>query len=93
MAGEGDPRDWAQEVERSVARAKALAPEHTAQLLGYLKSSRLEHGLLINFGSYKFEIRKYAWSPERSRGGRRGAGVISAIFVVLFAFFEVIARR
>ena len=25
--GEGDPRDWAQEVERSVARAKALAPD------------------------------------------------------------------
>lgn len=32
--------------------AKALAPEHEAQILGYLKSSRLEHGLPINFGSY-----------------------------------------
>ena len=42
--------------------AKTLAPEHEAQILGYLKSSRLEHGLLINFGSYKFEIRKFAWS-------------------------------
>lgn len=41
--------------------AKMLAPEHEAQILGYLKSSRLEHGLLINFGSYKFEIRKFAW--------------------------------
>jgi GxxExxY protein len=41
---------------------KALADEHTAQVLGYLKSSRLEHGLLINFGSYKFEIRKFALS-------------------------------
>jgi GxxExxY protein len=39
---------------------KALAPEHTAQLMGYLKSARLKHGLLINFGSYKFEIKKYA---------------------------------
>ena len=39
---------------------KALAPEHEAQILGYLKSSRLEHGMLINFGSYKFEIRKFA---------------------------------
>jgi len=38
---------------------KALAEEHTAQLLGYLKSSRRKHGLLINFGSYKFEIKKY----------------------------------
>ena len=40
--------------------AKALAAEHEAQILGYLKSARLEHGLLINFGSYKFEIRKFA---------------------------------
>jgi GxxExxY protein len=40
--------------------AKTLAPEHETQILGYLKSARLEHGLLINFGSYKFEIRKFA---------------------------------
>ena len=38
---------------------KALAPEHTAQIMGYLKSARLQHGLLIKFGSYKFEIKKY----------------------------------
>jgi len=36
--------------------AKALALEHEAQVLGYLKSARLEHGLLINFGSPTFEI-------------------------------------
>ena len=39
---------------------RSLAQEHIAQLLGYLKSARIEHDLLINFGSYKFEIRKYA---------------------------------
>jgi GxxExxY protein len=44
-----------------VKTAKALAPEHEAQILGYLKSARLQHGLLINFGSYRFEIRKFAW--------------------------------
>jgi GxxExxY protein len=38
---------------------KALADEHTAQLLGYLKSARRHHGLLINFGSYRFQIKKY----------------------------------
>ena len=38
---------------------KALADEHTAQLLGYLRSAHRNHGLLINFGSYKFEIKKY----------------------------------
>ena len=43
---------------------KTLAPEHEAQILGYLKSARLAHGLLSNFGSYKFQIRKYAWSEQ-----------------------------
>jgi len=41
--------------------AKTLVAEHVAQILGYLKSSRLKHGLLINFGSYQFEIKKYAF--------------------------------
>ncbi|MDR1146124.1 MAG: GxxExxY protein [Verrucomicrobiales bacterium] len=44
---------------------RALASEHLAQLLGYLKSARCEHGLLVNFGSYKFEIKKYALSDAR----------------------------
>jgi GxxExxY protein len=33
--------------------------EHVAQILGYLRSSRIEDGLLINFGSPKLHIRKY----------------------------------
>jgi len=36
---------------------RAVADEHVAQLLGYLKSTRLEHGVLINFGSYRFQIK------------------------------------
>lgn len=38
---------------------KTMAPEHTAQLLGYMRAARIDHGLLINFGSYRFEIKKY----------------------------------
>ncbi len=38
---------------------QAIADEHVSQILGYLKSSRIEHGLLVNFGSYKFSIKKY----------------------------------
>ena len=45
-----------------IKAAKAIAPEHTAQLLGYLRACRQEHGLLINFGTSKLEIRKYALS-------------------------------
>ena len=36
---------------------KALAPEHFAQILNYLKITRNPIGLLINFGSHKFERR------------------------------------
>ena len=46
-----------------VKAVKALADEHVAQVLGYLRSSRIEHGLLMNFGAPKFEIRKYALTP------------------------------
>jgi GxxExxY protein len=37
----------------------ALVDAHTAQLLGYLRASRITHGLLINFGASKLEIKKY----------------------------------
>ena len=42
-----------------IKAARSIAPEHEAQILGYLKSARMRHGLLINFGSYKFQIRKF----------------------------------
>src|SRR5215204_6858971 len=38
---------------------RALVDEHVAQLLGYLRASRIEHGLLINFGGPKLEIKKF----------------------------------
>ena len=41
-----------------VKGCRALLPEHQAQLIGYLRASRIEHGLLINFGGPRFEIRK-----------------------------------
>lgn len=39
---------------------KALLPEHEAQLLNYLKTTHIKDGMLINFGSAKFEILKRA---------------------------------
>jgi GxxExxY protein len=66
--------------------ARALAPEHEAQIIGQLKSARLEHGLLINFGSYKFEIRKFAWSEHLQRSK---ADSVSFFISALVAFFAV----
>ena len=42
---------------------KATTEEHVAQLLGYLRSSRIETGLLINFGSPKLKIKRYLLDP------------------------------
>jgi GxxExxY protein len=53
----------AQRLIVELKACKALADEHVAQLLGYLRSSRIEHGLLINFGSPKLEVRKFALTP------------------------------
>lgn len=38
---------------------RAIDNEHIAQLLGYLRSSRIETGLLINFGAPKLYIKKF----------------------------------
>ena len=36
---------------------KCIASEHYAQILNYIKITGAPAGLLINFGSYKFEVR------------------------------------
>jgi GxxExxY protein len=53
--------------DRLVVEVKAcrcLIDEHIAQLLGYLRASRIEHGLLINFGGPKLQIKKYILSRD-----------------------------
>jgi hypothetical protein len=37
-------------------------------VLGYLRASRMEHGLLINFGAPKLQIKKYVMSKDRYLG-------------------------
>ena len=63
--------------------AKALADEHVAQILGYLRASRVEHGLLINFGAPKFEIKKYVLSQS---GQGVGSGGFASALLSNFAF-------
>ena len=70
---------------------REIAPEHEAQILGYLKSTRLEHGLLINFGSYKFQIRKFIWDFRKNHGNCTGEDSLRkklfSLVPVFFAFF------
>lgn len=42
---------------------RAVADEHIAKLLGYLRSSRIETGLLINFGAPVLHVKKYLMTP------------------------------
>lgn len=46
-----------------IKTVKQLIDEHMAQLFGYMRASRIEHGLLMNFGAPRFEIHKYILTP------------------------------
>ena len=52
-------------VERKAGRE--IVDEHVAEILGYRKSARREHGLLINFGSHKSQIKKYTLNEQGPR--------------------------
>ena len=51
-----------------VKACKAIAPERVAQILGYLRASRVEHGLLINFGAPKLYVKKFILTQSGQRG-------------------------
>jgi GxxExxY protein len=46
---------------------RAVADEHVAQILGYLRSARIETGLLINFGAPRLHVKKYLMTDEAPR--------------------------
>jgi GxxExxY protein len=41
-----------------IKAVKAIAPEHQAQVINYLKATGIEVGLLINFGNPKLEFKR-----------------------------------
>jgi GxxExxY protein len=43
---------------------RSLVDEHTAQVLGYLRASRREHGMLINFGAPVIQFKKFIFSTD-----------------------------
>ena len=57
---------------------KSFSEEHAAQIIGYLRSANIEHGLLINFGSYKFQIKKFILDKSK-----RSVSIANALSVVL----------
>jgi len=47
-----------------IKACRTVVDEHVAQILGYLRSSRIETGLLINFGAPKLFVKKYLMSVD-----------------------------
>jgi GxxExxY protein len=43
---------------------RSIVDDHMAQILGYLRASRMEHGLLINFGSPTLWVKKLVLSQH-----------------------------
>ncbi len=70
---------------------RTTADEHIAQILGYLKSAKIDDGLLINFGSYKFQIKKYVMSHERTQGTQPRK--LSEFLCCFFAFFAFLCGK
>ena len=57
------------------------------EVLGYLRASRIEHGLLLNFGASKFQIRKYVLSQvDAGAGFARVGKLLLALFAALAPF-------
>jgi len=54
-----------------VKAARNLANEHVAQVLGYLRSAGIEHGVIVNFGAPRFQIRKLAMKAAQRALSRR----------------------
>ena len=46
-------------LESVYVKALAIAPEHQAQIINYLKATGIEVGLLINFGNPKLEYKRF----------------------------------
>lgn len=47
-----------QDLIIEIKACQTLANEHIAQILGYLRASRIRHGLLINFGASRLQLKK-----------------------------------
>jgi GxxExxY protein len=47
-----------QQLVVELKACSTIAPEHIAQVLGYLRGTRLNHGMLINFGAPQLRVRK-----------------------------------
>ena len=47
-----------QQLVVELKACSTIAPEHIAQVLGYLRGTRLNHGMLINFGAPQLQVRK-----------------------------------
>ena len=66
--------------------AKALAGEHQAQVIHYLKATRRELGLLINFGSKRLQFKRLIYSKHAPGTSRMLSGFLALLSGLLGGF-------
>jgi GxxExxY protein len=52
------------ELVLELKAVRQLVDDHTAQVLGYLRASRLEHAMLVNFGSPVIQFKKFIFNDD-----------------------------
>ena len=57
-----------QKVILELKAAKAIAPEHQAQIINYLNATGIEVGLIINFGNPRLDYKRFSRNKDFKHG-------------------------
>jgi len=82
----------ANELIVELKAVKGLGPDHTTQVLGYLKATGREHGLLLNFGARRFQVKKFVWNDRYGSSDELGAGMLSLVIATFASFCAALVR-
>jgi len=55
---------WKNALIVELKAVRAIDNGHVAPILGYLRASRIEMGLLINFGASKLSVKEYSMTEK-----------------------------
>jgi GxxExxY protein len=59
------------QVVLEIKAVQGIAPAHEAQLVNYLKATRIEVGLLLNFGGGSVQVRRKVYETAREKNNSK----------------------